>query len=250
MLLRRTAVLVIILCALLPAAAMAQATQDGLLAYQALNAGDFELAEFYATRALESGELRRPDHAAVLTYRGDALRRMGRFEEAVVDYTEAVETGLPPEFAARALNNRGIALFGMLRFEEAIRSYRGALELDPEFVEAMDNLGTTLMRIDELPEALEAFNAAIAIDPSNPRARNNRGRAFLELEFYEEALVEFTAAIELGAGGLATPVFLRGITYERLGDREAARADLARALELRPGEPTYQEKFREYGLIP
>ncbi|MDA0654408.1 MAG: tetratricopeptide repeat protein [Proteobacteria bacterium] len=240
----------LLLCVLAPGLARAQAQQDGLLAYQALAAGDFALAEFYASRALAAGGLRPPDQAAVLSYRGDARRRMGRFDEAAADYAEAIEIGLPTEFAARVLNNRGIALFGLQRFEEAIRAYEGALALSPAFVEAMDNLGATWLRVGDARAALEAFNDAVRLDPENARARNNRGRAYLDLEFYDEALADFTAALDLGTPSPATPLFNRGIAHERLGDRAAAAADFAAAQQLRPDEPTYQEKFREYGLVP
>lgn len=239
-----------LLSALAPGVADAQAHQDGLLAYQALAAGDFELAEFYASRALADGSLRPPDQAAVLSYRGDARRRMGRFDEAAVDYAAAIDLGLPTEFAARVLNNRGIALFGSQRFEEAIRAYEGALALSPEFVEAMDNLGATWLRVGDARAALELFNDAVRLDPENPRARNNRGRAYLEMEFFDEAVADFTAALDLGTPSPATPLFNRGIAHERMGDRAAAAADFTAARQLRPDEPTYQEKFREYGLIP
>jgi len=83
----------------------AQPIRDALSSFQALESGDLILADFYATLALESPELLGADRAAVYSYRGDARRRMGRFEEAILDYNLAIEMGLPTLFLAKVYNN-------------------------------------------------------------------------------------------------------------------------------------------------
>jgi len=230
--------------------ANSQNLKDALSAHQALTLGDLQLAEFYATRALSDNDLIGSDRAAVFSYRGDAKRRMGNFEESVDDYSNAIEIGLPAAFMARVLNNRGLALFGMFQWETAVRDFREALVLDPDFIIAMDNLGTGLMAMGNMQEAINTFTEAMLADPSNARVINNRGRAYMVLKFFEEAIQDFSTAIELGNSNIATPLFNRGIAHESLGNREAARKDFERALALRPNELTYQDKFREYRLIP
>lgn len=227
----------------------AQPIRDALSSFQALESGDLILADFYATLALESPDLLGADRAAVYSYRGDARRRMGRFEEAILDYNLAIEMGLPTLFLAKVYNNRGIAHFGMFFWDMAARDYRNALILDPGFVVAMDNLGTALMAMGQMKEAIQEFTKAISLDPMNPFVKNNRGRAYLELRFYEESIRDFTDAIAINSFSRATPLFNRGIAHEGLGNFKEAKADFERVFELRPDEKTYMEKFYEYRLI-
>ena len=229
-------------------AAGGQGADDGLRAYQALAGRNWDLAVFYATRAIEAGALPDGDRAAVHAYRADALRHKGEFAAAIDDYDIGLEIGYPPAFRARVLNNRGIAFYAVGLFDLAIEDYTEALELEPSFGAALDNRGTSYMSMGFFEFAIEDFGAAIELDANNYRAFNNRGRAFLELRFYDEAIADFTAALYLGSPSV-TPIFNRAMAYEGLGDRDRAFEDLAIAHRMSPDEPTYQEKFQEYGLL-
>ncbi len=222
--------------------------EDGLRAFQALADRDWDLAVFYATRAIEAGALADGDRAAVHAYRADALRHKGDFVAAIDDYDIGLKIGYPPAFRARVLNNRGIAFYAVGLFDLSIEDYTEALNLAPEFAAALDNRGTSYMAMGLFDFAIDDYAAAIALDPNNYHAFNNRGRAFLELRFYEEAIVNFTAALDLGSPS-PTPIFNRAMAYEGLGDRDRVLEDLAMAHRLSPNEPTYQEKFQEYGLL-
>ena len=247
----RRLAMIVVLWVLVPTAATAQqGRDDGLRAFQALTAGDFELAVFYATRSIESGELATGDRAAVLSYRGDARRHLGVLDAALEDLTSAIRLGLPPQFAARVFNSRGLVRFAERDWLGALRDYDTALELAPDFVAAMDNRATVFLMMGDLEQAIAGYNQTLAADPGNAMAYNNRGRAFLQLRYYEEAIADFTRALELGTPNPATPLFNRGMAHEGRGDRDAARADFERALALNPREPTYREKFVEYGLVP
>lgn len=235
---------------LLASTVAAQGREDGVRAFQALNARDFELAEYYATRSLADVDLAKGDRAAVHAYRGDARRHLRSFAAALQDYTAAIQLGLPPQFAARVHNNRGLVWFAAREWGAALQDYDSALELVPGFVAAMDNRATVFLMMGDLEQAVAAYNQTIAADPSNPMAYNNRGRAFLQLRFYEEAIADFTRSLALGPANPGTPLFNRGIAHEGRGDREAARADFALVLALDPEEPTYRAKFAEYGLLP
>jgi len=55
------------------------------------------------------------------------------------------------------------------------------------------------------------------------------------LEQYEEAISDYTKAIELDPEK-AIAYRLRSLAYAELGDNEAARQDLDKAMELNPGD--------------
>jgi tetratricopeptide (TPR) repeat protein len=101
-----------------------------------------------------------------------------------------------------------------------------------------------------LDPAFQDFADALKISPDNARAYSNRGQAYMQLEFYEEAVADFTAAIDntTDPEEAVVPLFNRGLAWEALGEEGEAREDFALAYELAPDEPTYQDKFLEYGL--
>ena len=66
----------------------------------------------------------RPDYAEALSNRGDTLKELKRFEEALASYDRALM--LRPDYA-EALSNRGNTLYEMKRFDEALASYDRAL---------------------------------------------------------------------------------------------------------------------------
>jgi tetratricopeptide (TPR) repeat protein len=247
--LMRIAFVAVILAALISAPAVAQAPADGLAAYQALANGDWDLAVFYSTRAIEAGDLPPGDLAAVLAYRGDALRKKGKFAAAVEDYDAGLEIGYSNAFRVRVLNNRGIAFYAIGIFDLAIEDYTEALQLDPTFGAALDNRGTAWVAMGLYEQGIMDYTGVIALAPGNTVAYTNRGRTYLEMQFWQEAIDDFTMALNLGAA-TALPLFNRAMAFDGLGDQISARADLAIAFVIEPNEVTYQEKYREYGFIP
>jgi tetratricopeptide (TPR) repeat protein len=227
------------------------AMQDALRAFDALRQGNWQLAQFYATRALDAGTLARGDQAGVMSYRADARRRQGDYGGAIDDYSQALAIGLPPQFAARVHNNRAQAHLGMARADLALQDYTRAVTLDPTFAEAFNNRGALQSLNGMHDQAIADHNTAIRLNPNNSRAFSNRAQAYLRLKFYEEAIEDFTTAMDLAlaADEAVVALFNRGLAWEGLGIEDEARADFALAFEMDPGEEAYREKFLEYGLI-
>jgi len=76
-----------------------------------------------------------PEYAEAYYNRGVAYGESGKVEEAIADYTKAVE--LNPE-SAEAYYNRGIAYGKSGKVEEAIADYTKAIELNPELKKFFD----------------------------------------------------------------------------------------------------------------
>ncbi len=128
---------------------------------------------------------------------GGALQLLGRFDEAIHNYQQALR--LNPNFA-EAHNNLGAAFDHQERLDEAVRCFEQAVRLKPAFAEALCNWGNTLQRQDKLDEAVPCFQRALAVKPG-----------------YGEALV-----------GLATVLFYQGRP-------DAAVDTLRKALAVDPG---------------
>src|SRR6185295_5418617 len=75
---------------------------------------------------------------------GAALQSLGRVEEAITYYRQALR--IKPDDAV-ARNSLGSALQTLGKFEEAIGQYREALRIRPDYVNAHYNLGTSLLSI-------------------------------------------------------------------------------------------------------
>jgi len=236
---------------LAPQLAPQTAMQHALRAFDALRAGDWQLAQFYATHALDAGTLARGDQAGVLSYRGDARRRLNDFQGAIDDYSQAIALGLPAQFLARVYNNRALAHIRTDRADLAFQDYTRAIELDPTFAEALNNRGAIYTMNGRYDLALADHTAAIRLNPNNARAFSNRGQAYLRLKFYEEAIDDFTRAMDMATAvdDGVTALFNRGLAYEGLGEEPEAKADFELAHQFAPDEPTYMEKYVQYGIV-
>jgi tetratricopeptide (TPR) repeat protein len=72
-------------------------------------------------------------------------------------------------------------------YQEAIEQLRIAVELAPNFYQALGGLGYALLKTGQYQEALEAYDRAMAIGPRYPEAIEERGEAYLGVDRIEEA---------------------------------------------------------------
>ncbi len=95
--------------------------------------------------------------------RGAAMRRLGRFDEALDSYRTALrEREAYPE----AWFNIGVGLSELGNREGAIDAYERSLDIDPEQPKAWFNLGVQWRRMAEYDRALAAWERAVALDPN------------------------------------------------------------------------------------
>ena len=104
-----------------------------------------------------------------------------------------------------------------------------------ETADQNDDSKMTQVDPDLKQEARAAFDKAIEDDPQNPEAYFARGFNILsDGNQMDAAIVDFNKAIELNPK-YARAYLMRGRAYEALGDKEHAKADRDKALELEPG---------------
>lgn len=168
-----------------------------------------------------------------------ALHGDGRFLEAIEVYDGLL--GERPE--AALLNNRGAALMALGRAEEAVGDYSQAIDLDPSLPQAFSNRGNALTKLGRYPEALEDYDRALELDDSLAAVYCNRGLTRRLQGAGDSGLSDFDQAVEadpdFGPGYLA-----RGGARALLGDVAGAIVDLERYLELHPdGEQAPQARL-------
>ncbi|VVB65742.1 Photosystem I assembly protein Ycf3 [Candidatus Gugararchaeum adminiculabundum] len=173
--------------------------------------------------------------------RGSADNSIGDYEQAIEDFTRAIE--IDPK-SAGAYNNRGTAYYMMKDFRRAVDDCTEAIRLAPEFSSAHNNRGAFRLGMRKYRKAMEDFDKAIAINPKNEGAHNNRGAACYGLKKYKRAVKNFTKAI--GIKPWYPEAYLnRGNAWMGLGEYGKAIEDYDVATAMRQG---YADAYKNRGI--
>lgn len=98
-----------------------------------------------------------------------------QLEEAVRAYREALLVGGP---SAEIAFNLGNVLYSLGRWEEALSRFQQAVEADPEYTCAWNNLASVHAQFEEWDDAIEAGLKALEIAPDYPDAHYNLAEAY------------------------------------------------------------------------
>ena len=125
---------------------------------------------------------------------GIALAAGGKFDEAIVEFREALR--LEPD-SARTHWNLGAALASHGAREEAIERLRRSVQLDASNGQAHYDLAVTLFAARQLEGAVDEFRAAVRLMPDSVEAHNNLGIALASQGKLDEAIDEFQRTLTL-----------------------------------------------------
>jgi tetratricopeptide (TPR) repeat protein len=199
-----------------------------------------ELAFLTCLTLIESGDgkarsvpedllLRFPNFVDVWREIGEALRKAGHLETAVLALARVAESSADPMDYARL----GVALQTINRPLEAIVAFRRALEAAPDLAEARVALGTCLRQTGELQLARVELERAVTLRPSNGRAWFALGLVFEDLRDTLGAIRAYRRSIEAQPDVPEAHVNL-GLNLQNSGDLNAAMDSYRRAMRLRP----------------
>ncbi|HXR04682.1 MAG TPA: tetratricopeptide repeat protein [Verrucomicrobiae bacterium] len=107
-----------------------------------------------------------------------------------------------------AQNNLGLTLAGQGHLDGAIQHYEQAIQLKPDFTDALNNLGISLVLQGKLDAAAAWFQKAVQSHPDDPEIRDNLGvvlvkayhdyaNALVRAGRSDEAIVQFRKLLEL-----------------------------------------------------
>lgn len=175
-----------------------------------------DIGQHYCNRALCSARMKKlglalEDMALAILYdpssahyyaRATIYGDFGRFEEALADYTSALneEGGNLSEFRMKCLYRRALTCFDMAKYDDVVKDAREVLMLDANNIPVRALLGRTFKQLSEYQQAEEQLNHAIALDPHQASLYTERGdirfRTGLRNKIIE-AVYDFDKAVKI-----------------------------------------------------
>lgn len=167
----------------------------------------------------------------VIAARGTAYFKIGDYEHARIDYSEALR--LDP-LDSSSIYNLGLIAERLGNFELALAQYTGASRVDPSNDDAFFRHGLLLFDDGKYDEAIADFTRAHNLKRRDPWPLANRGLAFAWKNDKASAERDFRTVRSLDP---SNPVMLRGeaLLSAREGDPDRAIAKLTASLKSDPG---------------
>lgn len=178
---------------------------------------------------------RAPDSASLskaYNRRGLANVELGRFAEAVRDFTEVIRFN--PEIAGY-YDNRQNALRRLGRLDDALRDANTAVRLAPGYTFVLRSRANVYDDMGRQDLAISDFTRAIAMDAKDASLRADRAKLYVKVGHNGDAVIDLTNAMALDPTNLGL-LRDRAFVFVRAGDRTAARSDLVDFLSKQPGD--------------
>ncbi len=112
--------------------------------------------------------------------------------------------------------------------EGCIAIFTEILEADSQCSEAYHARAIAYLKSGNKDAAIEDIETAIQYDPNNCRLHYHKGSILVQVEAFDEAIKSLSEAIALSPNYV--PAYtIRAKVYERIGNKDAAAEDMARA---------------------
>jgi len=144
--------------------------------------------------AVQVRPLERARMAALYRSLGKALTALGRPDEAIAKYRDALR--IVPD-SALTHTDLGVALSQLGRHDEALAEFAAAARFEPAVVDRHTNLGGALLQMGRLDDAIAAYRTAVTLAPADAEVYNDLGVALLTAGRPAEAIVQFESALRL-----------------------------------------------------
>ncbi|TRT53867.1 MAG: tetratricopeptide repeat protein, partial [Microcystis aeruginosa Ma_QC_C_20070703_M131] len=182
--------------------------------------------------------------------RGGQLHRLGRYEEAIKAFDEAIKQN-DPDNVYLAWYGKGLALGELGKAQPAMEAFQQAINTLPKR-EDLKNFHSSILQnqsvgyrfLENYEQALTVINQAISLVPNNPNHYNEKSSVLNQLKRYDEGLAAITQAINLAPR--AAWYYNRGILYYNQQKYELALADYNKAIDI---NPNFAEAYNNRGNL-
>jgi tetratricopeptide (TPR) repeat protein len=185
-----------------------------------------------AMRSYDNAVEIQPEYYNAWNNKGNVLHKLGNYEEAIKCFDNVIE--IKPD-VSEAWNSKGNILDKLGKHEEAIQCYDKAIEIKPDLYEAWYYKGITLATVGKHEEAIQCYDKVIEIKPDLYEAWNNKGITFAIVGKHEEAVKCFDKVIEIKPEYFEA-WYNKGNVLEKLGEHEEALKCFDKVIEKRPDD--------------
>lgn len=200
-------------------------------AQQAIKAENWLQAENYLLEAIKS-EPGNPSNSLLLSNIATIQRRQGRLNEAVRNYSMAID--LTPN-AVTLLHNRAAVYILLDSIALAQADYERIMLIDESDVESRYTHGMLALNLGDTKTAQKDFDDILRINPNSGMAKQGQGFMHKHAGEYEKAAQCFSEVIKVKPS--STLLANRADCYLATKQLNDASIDIANALELDPDDP-------------
>lgn len=179
--------------------------------------------------------------------RGLNYQFLYRFQDAILDYTEAINNTKEDSILSLALDRRGTLYNHIRKYTLAKQDLEKAYALDSNSFSVCNNLSVVLDELNEPEEAKRLLKKIVAQDSLSYQAIMNLGFISSNNEQYEEALYYLNKALEIKPNEAYT---LSNLSFVKLmlSKPNEALVDINKSLKLNKGN-SYAYKNRALILL-
>jgi len=182
--------------------------------------GDYERAMTDYTEAARLD----PSESSFRYNQGLVDESLGERARAIIDYSEAIRL---QSDNADAYFNRGMIFLDTGKFDQAVADFSRVHEIRPNDLRALANRGISHAWKRDAIKAAQDFAAVRARDPSNPVLLRGEALLSMNADNMQAAIASLTAALKLDPDDKWS-LRMRAQAYRQNGDFEKARADASR----------------------
>ncbi|MFZ0484580.1 MAG: tetratricopeptide repeat protein, partial [Desulfobacterales bacterium] len=194
--------------------------------------GELYLAQLKTTDAEESfkAALKENPNFPQPYYALAKIYLMEKQEDKAIDQYKAILEKNPNQAGPHML--LGTIYDVQKRFDLAEKHYNTALDINPDFSPAANNLAYLLAKQDkDMNKALSLAQKARETLPGDPKIMDTLGFIYYKKGLYNSAIAEFTDSLKKIPDN-AMVRFHLGLTYYKKGDKDRAKTELKKALDL------------------
>ena len=170
------------------------------------------------------------DKSIFFRYKGDALARLDRYDEAIKCCDRGLEIW-PKDHIIYLC--KGFSLAELGKHAEAIESYDKGLGIDPKYHPMHVYKGFSLAELGRHAEAIECYDKGLEIDSRDSFVYDSKGISLAELGKLVEAIESYDKALELDPKDISACAN-KGFTLARLGKHAEAIESYDKGLGIDP----------------
>ena len=178
---------------------------------------------------------------------GICLLNLGRYDEAVSQFDEALKRGPEPSVRGKIEEAKAEAKKTKQDLIDKIETAKQRVKLNNDAA-SLSELAQVYRSQDKLDLAIDSFSQAAELEPKDPAIYLERGKTYVRKGSFDLAITDLDKVLKLNSYN--KNVYLeRGRAFAGKGELDRAIEDLTQFIKLKPGEPDgYLERGGVYAL--